>query len=76
MVLIDQRSGVDVCSAHGEDPICAEKRKQIVSKPNILKVQTYYVHNEEIISDHQLLALIEKEHGKLIQSETQVDLCK
>ena len=31
MVLIDQKTGVDLSSALAEEPLCVEKRKQIVS---------------------------------------------
>ena len=31
MLLIDQRTGVDMQTAHPDDPICSEKRKQVVS---------------------------------------------
>lgn len=31
MLLIDQKTGVDLSSAPAEDPLCGEKRKQIVS---------------------------------------------
>jgi len=30
-MLIEQRSGIDVSSAHPDEEICTEKRKQIVS---------------------------------------------
>ena len=38
MLLIDQRTGVDMQTAHPDDPICSEKRKQVVSDSLIVEV--------------------------------------
>ena len=43
MLLIEKSTGVELSTAHPEDPICSDKRKQIVSNPPQLKI-TYFRH--------------------------------
>jgi len=64
MLLVDSRSLIEVSATPLEDPICSEKRKQI----------SYFVFNEAITTENQLVDSIEREHNKNIVSETQIDL--
>lgn len=59
-LLVDARTKVELSAAPSDDLICSEKRKQI----------SFFVFNEAITTEGQLLESIEREHSKNLLSET------